>query len=138
MLMSSTNYKYSSLRFRSGRLQPVHLPLAPGVYRYGLSLNIPAVRASDLGQGVYRQTDEPVQVLRFRIIRQPDVGTGRHIGDERFPNRHETTEGAAEEGQGCVQALLRTSVNGTYSQRARHLPPPRMGRNYTKKFTYSN
>lgn len=45
-------------------------------------------------------------MLRFRIVRQPGIGAGRYICNERVPNRHETAEGATEAGQRRVQALL--------------------------------
>lgn len=87
-------------------MQPVHLPPAAGVHRYGPSVNLSALWQRRLRQGVYRQADEPVQVLRVRVVRQRCVGAGRHPGHARLPDRHEAAQGAAEALQGRLQAVL--------------------------------
>lgn len=45
--------------------------------------------------------------LRFCEFWQPLQRPDCHPGHERLPDRHEETEGAAEEAQGCQQALLK-------------------------------
>lgn len=98
-------------RFRTRGLQPFHLPSAAGVHRYGSGLNVPALRQCDLGQGVHRQTDEPVEVLRVCLLRQSGLGPGGHKGDERLPGGHQASQGAAEEAQG-LEALLEATIGG--------------------------
>lgn len=46
-------------------------------------------------------------LLRFCEFWQPIQRPDCHPGHERLPDRHEETEGAAEEAQGCQQALLK-------------------------------
>lgn len=45
--------------------------------------------------------------LRFCEFWQPLQRSDRHTGHERLSDRHEETEGAAKEAQGCQQALLK-------------------------------
>jgi len=99
------------LSFRTRGLQPFHLPSAAGVHRHGSGLHVPALRQCDLGQGVHRQADQPVQVLWLRLVRQSGLGPGGHQGDERLPGGHQAPQGAAEEAQG-LQALLEGIVGG--------------------------
>lgn len=46
-------------------------------------------------------------LLRFCELRQPIQRPDCHPGHERLSDWHEETEGAAEEAQGCQQALLK-------------------------------
>lgn len=85
-----------SICYRSRRLQPFHLPLAAGVHRRGPCVNLSTLRSRDIREGVHRQTDEPVQVLRVRILRERLVGSGRNSRYERLPNRLEETKSSAE------------------------------------------
>lgn len=45
-------------------------------------------------------------IFRIRIFRQPSVCSGRYPGNEWVSNWDETTEGPAEETEGCPSALL--------------------------------
>lgn len=45
-------------------------------------------------------------MFRFRVVRQRVVGPTGHRRDERIPDRHQAAQGAAEEGQRRLQALL--------------------------------
>jgi len=65
------------LSFRTRGLQPFHLSSAAGVHRHGSGLHVPALRQCDLGQGVHRQADQPVQVLWLRLVRQSGLGPER-------------------------------------------------------------
>lgn len=87
-------------------MQPVHLPPAAGVHRHGPGVDVPPLRQRGLRQGVHRQANQPVQVLRLRVVRQRGLGAGRHPGDARFPDRHEAAESAAEALEGRLQAVL--------------------------------
>lgn len=91
---------------RSRRVQPVHLPPTPGVHRHRPGVDVPALRPRDIRQGVYRQTHEHVQVFRVRVVRQRAVRSTGHISHARVPNRDQAAEGAAQESQGLLQALL--------------------------------
>lgn len=107
MLKKYVQYFTFSLPISRPRgLQPVHLPPAAGVHRHGPRVDLSAVRQRRLRQGVYRQADEPVQVLRVRVVRQRCVGAGRHPGHARLPDRHEAAQGAAEALQGRLEAVL--------------------------------
>lgn len=92
--------------FRPRRLQLVHLSPAARIYWYRLGIDVPAVRSCDLGQGVHRQTNKSIEVFRFRVVRQRVVRSAGHRRDERLPDRHQTTQGAAEEGQRRLQTVL--------------------------------
>lgn len=81
-------------------MQPVHLPPAPGVHRHRPGVDVPAFRACAIREGVHRQADEPVEVLRFRVIRKRVLRPDGDIRDERVPDRDEETEGATEKGEG--------------------------------------
>lgn len=99
-----------SVCFRSGGLQPVHLPPPAGVHGYGPGVHIPTVRAGGLREGVHRQADEPVQVLRVRLLRQPELRAGGHLRHERIPNRYQKAESATEALQRRIQAVLELLV----------------------------
>lgn len=43
---------------------------------------------------------------RFRLLRQPGERASSHPSDERFPDRHEASEGPTEEAEGREQTLL--------------------------------
>lgn len=58
-----------SIPFRSRRVQPLYLPPASRVHRHGPGNDIRSIREHHLGQSVYRQTNESVQVLRIRLLR---------------------------------------------------------------------
>lgn len=81
---------------RSGGRQSVHLPPASGVHGHGPRVHVPAVRPRDIGQSVHRQTDEPVKVLRFCLVRQRRLRAGRHPSHERVPNRYKETQSSIE------------------------------------------
>lgn len=87
-------------------MQPVHLPPATRVQRHRPGVDVPALRLGDIGEGVHRQADEPLQVLRLRVVRQRRLGEGGHPGDERFPDWHQAAESATKACEGGVSALL--------------------------------
>lgn len=47
---------------------------------------------------------------RFRIVRQPGERPGGDPGHERLPDRHEASEGPAEEAEGREPTLLTTAL----------------------------
>lgn len=91
---------------RTGRLQPVHLPFAARIHRYRSGHHVSALWNGTLRQGVHRQTDQPIQVLRVRVLRQCVVGASGHPGDARLPDWRQTAQGAAETLQGSGQTVL--------------------------------
>jgi hypothetical protein len=58
---------------------------------------------------------------RVCVIRQPCKRSSSHPSYERLPDRHEETQGAAEEAQGRQQALLTLALR---SRGARSAPQP--------------
>lgn len=50
---------------------------------------------------------------RFRVFRQSHVCARGDPSDERLPDRHEASQSAAEETQGCQQALLTMNLTLT-------------------------
>lgn len=92
--------------FRSRRLQPVHIPFTTRIHRHRPGLHIPAFRSCDFGQGVHRQTNEPVQVLWFRVFWQRDLGTICHKCYARIPDRHQEAQSAAKTYERGVQTVL--------------------------------
>lgn len=68
-------------------------------------------------------------MFRFRVVRQRVVGPAGHRRDERVPDRHQAAQGAAEEGQRRIQALLaketasRTRTLRTYVYNSPTHPP---------------
>lgn len=111
-------------------MQPVHLPPPAGVHRHRPGVDVPALRSGHIGEGVHRQTDELEQVFRFRVVRECHVGADGDLGDERLSDRHQEAEGAAEEGQGRVETLLRVRVRCVLSappSTTRPPPPPISG-----------
>lgn len=94
---------------RSRGRQPVYIPPSTGVHGHRPGVHVPAVRPCDIGQSVHRQTDQPVKVLRLRLLRQRRVGAGRDTGDERLPNRYKETQSSIETLQGAVETVLEYS-----------------------------
>lgn len=103
-------FSFISCVSRSRWLQPVHLPFAAGVHGHGPGRLVRALWQRDLGQGVYRQADESVQVLWVRVLWLARLRKRCDQGNARLPDRHEATEGAAQEAQGCGQAVLEKCV----------------------------
>lgn len=107
-------------------MQPVHLPPTPGVHRHRPGVDVSALRARDIRQGVYRQAHEHVQVFRVRVVRQRAVRSTGHLSHARLPDRDQTAEGAAQKGQGLLQALLakETSQSTPSTRAARRTSAP--------------
>lgn len=95
-----------TLPFRTRRQQSIHLPLTSGVHRHRSRIDISAFWQCPVGQGVHRQADQPVQVLRLRLVRQSTFGQRGHPGDARISDRDQAVEGPTKTFQGCGQAVL--------------------------------
>lgn len=54
--------------------------------------------------------------FRFCVVRQSDVCSSSYSGNERLPNRHETSQGSIETTQRCQQTLLTRSKLNAYHQ----------------------
>lgn len=91
---------------RTGGREPVHLPPAAGVHRHGPGVHVPALRPRDLGQGVHRQADQPLQVLRLRVLRQRGLGPGGHTSHERLSNRYKETQSSIEAIERTIETVL--------------------------------
>lgn len=99
---------YSSFHFplRTGGREPVHLPPAAGVHGHGPGVHVPALRPRDLGQGVHRQADQPLQVLRLRVVRQRRLGPSGHTSHERLSNRYKETQSSIEAIERTIETVL--------------------------------
>lgn len=87
-------------------MQFVYLPPATRVQRHGLGVDVSALRTPGVGESVHRQTYEHVEVFRVRVVRQPVVSAGSHLGDAWLSDRYAAPEGATEALEGGAETVL--------------------------------